>query len=132
MREAVFTVDGVSYPGVHVASLRRSFAVLDGPNAGRMMDGSLRRDVIGTYYNYALELYSDFSSPEQYDALYEALSAPVDSHDVVFPYGQENLSFLAYIANGEDELPKIYRDGLQKWDHLSLNFVAMEPQRRPL
>lgn len=102
--KAVFTIDGAAYPAVHISSLKRSFSVLD----------------------------SSFASPEEYDALYEVISAPVNRHALVFPYGQSVLRFDAYIANGEDDLAHIYQDGLQKWDHLSVHFVAMKPQRRPL
>jgi len=84
----VFTIDGTGYPEVNVTSLKRSFSVLDGPNAGRTMDGAMQRDIIGTYYNYSMELSSDFSDPNQYDALYEVLSAPEDSHTLVIPYAQ--------------------------------------------
>lgn len=131
MKLSIFSVDGVAYPGVNVVSLKRSFSVLDGSNAGRTMDGAMQRDIIGTYYNYSLEIASDFSSPEEYDALYEVLSSPENSHTLVIPYAQETLTFQAYVANGEDELFHIY-NGLNKWDGLAINFVAMKPQRRPL
>lgn len=130
MSISLFSIDGVPYPGVNVTSLKRSFSVLDGSNAGRTMDGAMQRDIIGTYYNYSMEIASDFSSPEEYDRLYETLSSPEDSHTLVIPYAQETLTFQAYIANGEDELMHRYGD-LNKWDHLSINFIAMKPQRRP-
>lgn len=131
MKIPVFSIDGVNYPGVNVVSLKRSFSVLDGPNAGRTMDGAMQRDIIGTYYHYSLEIVSDFSSPEEYDQLYEIVSSPQNSHILSVPYAQEMLTFRAYVANGEDELSHRY-DGLNKWDNLSMNFIAMEPQRRPL
>lgn len=132
MKKSVFSVDGVEYPGVFVKSpIHRSFNVLDGENAGRTMDGRMQRDVIGTYYTYHLEFDSSLSDPAEYDALFEALSAPVDSHIIAVPYGQEILTFEAYVANGEDDLSRIYRDESRKWDNLSVNFVAMNPQRRP-
>lgn len=130
MKLPVFTVDGVGYPGVNVLSLKRTFAVMDGDNAGRTMDGAMRRDIIGTYYNYNMELTSDYSDLSEYDALYEVLSAPVDSHTIVVPYGQGTLAFEAYVANGDDELLH-KRDTFNKWQNLSVNFVAMKPQRRP-
>lgn len=132
MSKSVFSVDGVEYPGVFVKSpIHRSFNVLDGENAGRTMDGRMRRDIIGTYYTYRLEFDASLSDPEEYDALFEALSAPVDSHIISVPYGQGSLTFEAYVANGEDDLSRIYRDESKKWDNLTVNFVAMEPQRRP-
>jgi len=130
MNLPVFTVDGTEYPNVNVLSLKRSFSVLDGPNAGRVMDGSMQRDIIGTYYNYTLEIASDYSDPEEYDRLYEVISAPQNSHTLIIPYAQGTLTFQAYVANGEDSLFHIY-DGLNKWDGLSINFIAMKPQRKP-
>ena len=56
MNNYVFTVDGMEYRNIHVLSIKRSFAILDGDNAGRTMDGAMRRDIIGTYYNYSLEI----------------------------------------------------------------------------
>ena len=132
MSKSVFSVDGVEYPGVFVKSpIPRSFNVLDGANAGRTMDGRMQRDIIGTYYTYRLEFDASLSDPEEYDALFEALSAPVDSHIISVPYGQGSLTFEAYVANGEDDLSRIYRDESKKWGNLTVNFVAMEPQRRP-
>lgn len=130
MNIPVFSVDGVAYPGVNVLHLKRNFAVLDGPNAGRVMDGSTNRDIIGTYYNYSMEVASDYSDLEEYDRLYEVISAPVNSHEIVVPYGQATLTFRAYVANGDDELIHD-RSAFNKWNNLSFNFVAMSPKRRP-
>lgn len=130
MRISVFSVDGVGYPGVDVISLERTFAVMDGENAGRTMDGAMRRDIIGTYYNYNMELTSDYSDLSEYDKLYEVLSAPVDSHTIIVPYAQGTLEFTAYVANGTDNLLH-KRPTFNKWNNLTVNFVAMKPQRRP-
>ena len=131
MNNYVFTVDGVEYRNIHVLSIKRSFAVLDGDNVGRTMDGAMRRDIIGTYYNYSLEIDPEGSRPDEYDSLYEVLSSPEDSHEVSFPYGRGVISFQAYVANGEDELFDMF-NGENRWNNLTINFIAMSPQRRPL
>ena len=130
MSKFVFTVDGVEYKNIHVLSVKRSFSVLDGENAGRTMDGAMQRDIIGTYYNYSLEIDPVDSSPDEYDSLYEVLSAPEDSHTVSFPYGRDVLTFNAYVSNGDDELWDAV-NGVNRWNNLTINFVAMKPQRRP-
>ncbi len=130
MNNYVFSIDGIEYSKIHVVSLKRSFAVLDGENAGRTMDGAMQRDIIGTYYNYSLEIDPYNSDPEEYDSLFETLSAPEDSHAVSFPYGGGMLSFNAYVSNGEDELWDIFQ-GRNRWNNLTVNFIAMTPQRRP-
>lgn len=127
-----FTVDGVAYDLVHVAEVKRAFSILDGPNTGRAMTGEMRRDIIGTYYNYTLYLEPDSSaaSRAQYDALYEVLSAPVASHLIKVPYGQDCLLYEAYVTSGEDQL--ILREyGRSRWGGTSVNFVAMAPKRVP-
>lgn len=127
---AVFSIDEVEYPGILVISLKRNFQVADGENVGRVLDGGIVRDIIGTYYNYTLELDSSEASLEEYDALYEVLSAPEDSHALVVPYAQGTMLFDAYVTNGEDELVSM-ESSRNKWEGLSINFIAMAPQRRP-
>lgn len=122
-------MDGIEYPNIHVVSLKRSFQVLDGENAGRVMTGEMDRDIIGTYYNYACEIDASGADREEYDSFYEAISAPVDSHEITAPYGQGSINFRAYVTNGEDNLIAMYEEN--EWSGLSFNFIAMEPQRRP-
>uniref|UniRef100_A0AAU8B0M2 Uncharacterized protein n=1 Tax=Dulem virus 35 TaxID=3145753 RepID=A0AAU8B0M2_9CAUD len=128
----VFTIDGMTLR-LWVTSLKRSFQVLDTENSGRLQSYLMHRDIAGTFYNYTLEIDPDKSNRADYDQFYEIVSAPVESHSMVFPYGQETLEFEAYVTNGEDELRmEETEDGhINKWSGLSLNFVAMEPYRRP-
>lgn len=130
MKKSIFRVDGIGYPGLHVVSLKRSFSVLDGENAGRVMSFDMVRDVGGTFYNYSMEFDPDQSSPEEYDAFYEVISAPVDCHTIEVPYAQGTMIFRAYVTNGEDELFDAV-GGVNRWDNLTCNFIAMSPQRRP-
>lgn len=126
----LFTVDGVAYKvKVPPGGLKRSFDVLDGPNAGRMLGGAMTRDLIGTFYNYQLEINRDGASLEEYDRLFEVLSAPVDAHTVTFPYGQDTLTFRAYVTKGNDSLTR-RSNGRSYWGGLSIQFVAMAPQRK--
>lgn len=126
----LFTVDNVAYD-VRVPSggLTRSFKILDGPNAGRMLGGEMTRDIIGTYYNYTLQIQRAGASLEAYDQLYEILSSPTASHSVRFPYGQSTLLFDAYVTEGQDNLMR-RAGGKNYWDGLSIQFTAMAPKRR--
>lgn len=61
----LFTVDGVSYKvRVPAGGLTRSFQVLDGKNAGRLLSGTMERDIIGTFYNYQLQIEREGASLE--------------------------------------------------------------------
>ena len=127
---SVLSLDGKAYPNLHVVSLKRSFSVLDGDNAGRVMTGAMKRDIIGTYYNYSMEIDPVSSDLAEYDEFYEAISAPVDSHVLTVPYAQTTVTFDASVANGEDELVS-KNDDRSNWQNLSVNFVAMKPKRTP-
>lgn len=127
----VFSVDGRTYNvAVPQGGLKRSASALDGSNAGRLMSGRMVRDLIGVYYNYSLTVNTKDLDVEEYDAMYQVITAPVDYHIITVPYGQSALTFQAYIANADDELLKMTR-GWNRWGTLSFNFVAMEPQRTP-
>ena len=122
------TLDGVTYETLHVTALKRNFSILDGENAGRLQFGNMDRDVIGTFYNYSVEVDPDAASREDYDAFYEAISAPVDSHTLVVPFAQTTLEFEAYVTQGSDDL-LFMMDAANRWGNLSFNFIAMAPQR---
>ena len=124
---AVFTIDGREYPGIVVMALNRNFQVLDGENTGRSQSGLMIRDIIGTYYNYTLELDATEATAEQYDDLYEVLSAPVASHAIVVPYGQTSLAFDAYVTTGDDSLLRMGE--VNRWSGISVKFTAMKPAR---
>lgn len=128
----VFTIDNKAYPTVRVTGLKRSFTIADGPLAGRNVQGEMIRDVIGTFYNYTLELWCNRLSREEYDEFYEIISSPQDSHVLEVPYGQNTLVFDAYITSGEDELKHMSETDGNFWQGISCSFVAMKPKRRPM
>ena len=121
-------LDGVTYSTLHVTKLTRNFSVLDGENTGRVMSGNMVRDVIGTFYNYSVEIDPDAASRADYDAFYWAISAPVESHTLEVPFAQTTLVFQAYVTQGKDELT-LMEDNANRWENLSFNFIAMSPQR---
>ena len=121
-------IDGVKYD-VYDTKITRGFQILDGENVGRLMNGKMERDVIGTYYNYTWELSpADY---EDYDELYEVLSAPVDYHIITVPYGRDSTkTFQAYVTSGQDELIHV-GNNRNYWEGLSVQFIAINPARRP-
>ena len=127
---AIFAVDGVEYHvKVPEKGITRSFSVLDTDKSGRSQSGDMIRDIIGTYYNYTIQIDTENLDFEEYDKLYEELSSPKDWHMITVPYGQGTLTFKAYVTSGEDTLGMVYKSG-KKWSGLKINFIAMSPQRR--
>lgn len=125
--EFLFRIDGNGFSGVGVESLKRSFRIPDGQNAGDMLSGDYERDLVGTYYDYDLVITTSDLTDNEYDALFEVLSAPVNSHMVEMPYGMSSLTFEAMIESGGDEL--IPMDDGTWWGNLSVSIRAKKPQR---
>lgn len=124
---AVFTLDGRNYC-VGVKSIHRSAAIKEGKNSGTAMSGAMVRDLIGTFYSYSIELDMRLLSPSDYDEFYETITAPVESHVLVVPYGQGTMRYEAYVTGAEDvcRLPA----NVRIWGGLKVTFYAREPQRR--
>ena len=130
MPNSPIIIDNTYFYHIHFVSIKRTFEILDGENAGRLMSGEMERDIIGTYYNYSVEVDASEASAWEYDYLFDVLSRPMDAHMITLPFGQETLTFRAYVTQGSDEL--VYMaNGNNRWGGLSFNFIAMSPQRRP-
>lgn len=125
--EFLFKIDGKGFSGVGVEQLKRSFRIPDGANAGDMLSGDYERDLVGTYYDYDLVITTSDLDVNEYDALFEVLSAPVNSHVVEMPYGMTSISFEAMISGGADEL--IPMDDGTWWGNLNVSIRAKKPQR---
>ena len=127
MIRQVVTIDGASFD-VGVEYIKRQARIEDGPNAGNSKRGDWRRDVYGTYYDYILAFDTSAGlTRADYDTLYSILTAPVEFHTLVVPYGQSTLSFTAGITGAEDNV--ILMDDGTVWGNLSITFRAKSPQR---
>ena len=121
------TLDNVQYKvRVKIRSLNRSFRIEESERSGAVKSGDYFRDIIGTYYDYEMEVEPDPSAPEDYDAFYEMISAPVESHSVVVPYGQGTMTYDAMVSTGDDtKRDKI--NGVTRWTGLKVKFSAKKP-----
>ena len=127
MIRQVVTIDGTPFD-VGVEYIKRKARIPDGPNAGEAKRGDWIRDVYGTFYDYILAFDTSAGlSKEDYDTMYSLLTAPVEFHTLVVPYGQSTLSFNAGITGAEDNV--ILMDDGTVWGNLSITFRAKKPQR---
>lgn len=129
----IVSIDGTFFNvRIPEKGIKRKFTILDDESAGRIQSGGMHRSIIGTFYNYTVLFDTSSLSREEYDLLYDTLSAPVDSHIIIVPYGQGTLTYEAYVTEGEDVIEKIKQVGTDNeidWTGLSVQFIAMEPQR---
>ena len=127
MIRQVVTIDGTSFD-VGVSYIKRKALIEDGPNAGESKRGDWIRDVYGTFYDYILAFDTSAGlTRTDYDTLYSVITAPVEFHTLVVPYGQSTLTFYAGITGAEDNV--ILMDDGTVWGNLSITFRAKAPQR---
>ena len=70
------------------------------------------------------------AAKQDYDAFYDAISAPVPSHKITMPYGQGTMQFDAEIIGGEDRLLGRLA-GVNRWNGLVVDFQPLSLQRKP-
>ena len=118
-------IDGVEYR-VPIVKMERKGDILDF-TARRLESGGLKRDIIGTYYNFSLEI-GIVNDQELYDRLWWVLTAPVPSHQIQLP--NQPQAFTGYFGNAKDNITLVTEDG-KKAKGLSFEVVCTWPSRRP-
>jgi hypothetical protein len=89
--------------------------------------GSFERELIGVYFNYTLVI-GIITDKAKYDALYDKLTEPVESHEVTVPDHDGNRTFTAFIDVVRDAIKKS-KGGVNTWTGLSFDYIAKEPTR---
>lgn len=138
MAKSCFSIDGVQFPHLRVLGLTQSFQILDGENSGRVLSGDMKRDIIGTYFNYKIKLKPEatIDGVKEYNKLWNMSSNPTESHTLVVPYDvgdsvtHNTLTFKAYITSGSRDMLKYDLDGVDYWKEGEFNFISMSPERR--
>jgi len=119
-------IDGREFD-VPIVQLKRKGDILD-LEATRTQDGVLHREVIGTYYNYTLNI-GQCRDAKEYEDLWWVLTAPVPSHMVQLPH--DGVTFEGYFGSVQDEIFYVYDDNGRRYraKGLSCNLVASAPAR---
>ena len=116
-----FTIDGTTYE-VPIIEMQRKGDILD-LTARRRDDGTLERDVIGTYYNFTVKIGIIRDDTVRKD-LWDKLTEPVASHEIMLP-GQDE-SFEGYFGSVKDDVIIITESGILTHG-LSFNVVCTNP-----
>lgn len=118
-------IDGERF-AVDVEKLTRKADFLD-KYAERTEDGDLKRELIGVYFNYTLQLFKD-SCPSEYARLWDKLTEPVEFHQVTVPGSDGDFTFTAYFSGVSDKL-LLQRKARNYWTDLTVTFTAKAPAR---
>jgi len=124
----VIIIDGETFD-IPIISLDESCDFLD-KFAERTVDGKLKRELIGVYFNQQIRFGAPTDTAEL-AALWEKLTEPVEFHTVTVPDADGvDFTFSAYFANVRRSLRK-HTAAKTFWKSLTVNFIAEEPARTP-
>lgn len=128
---SLFKIDGRPYNViVPIGGIQRSFEVYSS-RQDQTINGKRVYNVVGTYYGYTITVDTSGTSAEEYDRLFEVISAPEEWHNFELPYGQEILKFRGHIEAGGDTM-YTKRGGVSSWGDLTFTVISTRPQRRAL
>ena len=121
-------VDGTHY-NVPIKTLKRQGEFLD-KYANRTEDGILKRELIGTYFNYQIE-FGDIDT-DTHEALWDVLSEAIDFHTIKMPSNDSDgwYTYEAYVSSLSDNIKRITEDGVE-YNALACHFIAKEPAKTP-
>lgn len=125
------TMDGKLYRvRIVYDTMQLAFELKEGPNATTMLSGREERDLQGTAYGHQMQVEPDPAYPQDFDDFFDAISAPVDSHTVVMPFGNGTIEYGAMIKSGNMTYAGVM-GGRKRWKNLTVNYKPIEPQRVP-
>lgn len=126
-------LNGIEFDAdVAISAYTRSFNVLDGENAGRVMTGRMIRDVIGTYIGHKVRVFRRGNNYDGLDAFWDYLvEHSVDDFVLLEAAdGQTTIEYEAYYTSGTQEIEKV-ENGVNYWGEIEINFIPMEAQVTP-
>lgn len=117
---------------VAISKYSRSFNVLDGENAGRVLAGRMVRDIIGTYIGHKLTVFRRGDNYHGIDDFWDYLvqHSVDDSVMLEATDGQKTLSYEAYYTSASQAIEKVEND-VTYWGEIEINFIPMDAQVRP-
>lgn len=121
----VISIDGIDF-GVGLVKIDRTVDVLD-KMAKRTIDGGLKREILGVYFNYKLT-FSSFSDMEQYSRLFDKLTEKKEFHTIKVPTNTGYDVYQGYIAKVSDVIEYVSGDK-RRVSGLTCEFIARNPTR---
>lgn len=126
-------LNGIEFDAdVAISSYNRSFNVLDGENAGRVLTGRMVRDIIGTYIGHKIKVFRRGNNYKGLDDFWDYLIAHSVDDSVMLEAadGQTTIAYEAYYTSGTQDIQKV-ENGVNYWGEIEINFIPMDAQVRP-
>lgn len=127
MADSSFVIDGTDFTDyAKYLKYDRKVNFLD-KYAKRDTSGKLKRELIGTFIVYTVEMDIDVSAGmTKYNELWAILTKAVDFHYVTLPDSTGEVSFWCYVADIKDTGSK-FKNGTNKFKSLTVEFIPRDP-----
>lgn len=121
----MITIDGLTWDVP--CEITRTAELTASEISGLMLDRSYFNDVIGTFMIYDVGIAVPWNMLDDYSAIYEALTDPVDGHSFVLPYNQDYITITARVVNVKDRLYKVSNGNY--WEGCTFTVIANHPSK---
>lgn len=122
----MITIDGNQWPVP--CDIERVAEVTPSEISGMMLDKTYFNDVLGTFMRYDVTLAVPPEMADEYESLYDTLTAPVDGHSFIMPHGTGTLEVTARVEAVNDVL--VYTvSHRQYWKGIKFTVISNHPSR---
>lgn len=126
--KGIFKIDNVDFTA-GLININRKVNILD-KYAERTINGDLKREIIGVYYNYSLT-FSEFWDMDEYDKLFSKLTEAREFHTIWLPKNKSYYEFKGYVSGVEDVIEFAKGESQRIVTGLKCDIIAKEPTIRP-
>lgn len=121
----MFTVDGVQWDVP--CTISRVASLTASQISGMLLDKSYFNDVLGTWFQYNITMVVPIGQEADYNAIYEVLTDPVESHVFVLPYADTTIEITGRIVTVSD----VYvREGnVTRWRKTAFSIISNYPSK---
>lgn len=120
----MISIDGMTFN--FPFDVERTSTIEESDNSGMMLNGNIKKDVIGTYLSYKITLVIPLGSESRYTTLYELLNSPVPEHTFILPYNQDTITFKGFVSSISDKLFRQEND-VTIWRGINFTVEMTEP-----
>lgn len=122
----MFTIDGIEWD--IPCTIERVSEVTSSEISGMLLNKQYFNDVLGTWLKYNITVAVPLGYMEQYTALYETLTKPVDGHTFVLPYNESQVQITGRIQVVSDRWIKMPQGG-NHWRQTKFEVIANHPTK---
>lgn len=123
----MFSIDGIDYD-VKCKIVRKA-EMSASQISGMLLNRSFFNDVIGTFLQYDISISIPLHDQDNYSALYETLTKPIDGHICIIPYNNGRLTITGRIVTVSDEYVRL-PGSRAYWRNTAFSIIANHPSKQ--